>query len=87
MAEKDRLESHEIIGKPVVSKGGKKIGIVKDLLYDTRSGEIIYMAVKDATTYARELKLEHDEEGDILIPYIAVISVGDFVVVAEEDLI
>ncbi len=83
----ERIESHLIIGKPVVSKSGKKMGIVKDLIYDVRSGEIINFSVKDATSYAKEFKLEKDEEGDILLPYSAVISVGDFVVVSEEDIV
>ncbi|MCW1292819.1 MAG: PRC-barrel domain-containing protein [Candidatus Parvarchaeota archaeon] len=87
MENKDRFESKEIVGKQVVSKSGRKIGMVKDLLYDTRSGEIVYFSIKDPTPYARELRLEKDEEGDLLAPYAAVISVGDFVVIAEEDLI
>jgi sporulation protein YlmC with PRC-barrel domain len=83
----ERIESRLIIGKPVVSKSGKKMGIVKDLIFDVRSGEIINLAIKDATSYAKEFRLDRDEEGDPLLPYSAVISVGDFVVVSEEDIV
>ena len=39
------------------------------------------------TSYTAKLELEKDSNGHILIPFSAVIAMGDFMVVAEEDII
>ncbi len=39
------------------------------------------------TSYANTFQFEKDERGNDQIPYNSVISIGDFVVVAEEDII
>ncbi|MBR9704170.1 hypothetical protein GOV12_02070 [Candidatus Pacearchaeota archaeon] len=77
----------EILGKPIVTKEGKKLGIIKDILFETRTGELIHLVIKDNTGYAGQLHLERSQQGDLLIPYNAIIAIGDFVVVSEEDLI
>ena len=64
-----------------------KIGIIKDITFETRTGELIHVILKDPTDYVRELNLEKSNQGDVLIPYNAIIAIGDFVVVSEEDLI
>jgi sporulation protein YlmC with PRC-barrel domain len=87
MAEDDKKFSKELIGKTVVSKTGKRFGEVGDLIFETRSGELINIILKSPTTYTEKLELEHDKSGNILIPFSAVIAVGDFMVVAEEDII
>ncbi len=76
-----------ILGKLIVTKEGKKLGFVKDVTFETKSGELINLVVKDSTPYTRNLNLERTSGKDLLIPYSAIISVGDFVVVSEEDLI
>jgi sporulation protein YlmC with PRC-barrel domain len=76
-----------LVGKMVVTKEGKRLGFVKDLLFETRSGEIINILLKDSTPYTKNLNLEHTSAKDLLIPYSAIIAIGDFVVVSEEDLI
>lgn len=75
------------LGKMIVTKEGKRLGFVKDLTFETRSGEIINILVKDTTPYTKNLNLERTDENEILIPYSAIIAVGDFVIVSEEDLI
>ena len=87
MAEEDKKFSKELIGKTVVSKTGKRFGEVGDIIFETRSGELIHMALANATPYTEKLELEKDKEGKILIPFSAVIAVGDFMVVSEEDII
>ena len=77
----------ELIGKLVVTKEGKRLGIVQDITFETRTGELIHIVVKDPTTYTRSINLEKTEQGETLIPYNAIIAVGDFVVVSEEDLL
>ena len=36
---------------------------------------------------SEKLELEKDKEGNILIPFSAVIATGDFMVVSEEDIL
>jgi len=77
----------EIIGKLIVTKEGKRLGMVQDVTFETRTGELIHLAVKDPTPYTRSLNLEKTAEGETLVPYNAIIAIGDFVVVSEEDLV
>lgn len=87
MADEDKIASKQILGKTVVSKTGKKFGEVGDVIFETRSGELIHMVLKNPTIYTTKLELEKDKKGNILIPFSAVIAVGDFMVVSEEDII
>jgi len=77
----------EITGKLVVTKEGKRLGIVKDVTFESKTGELIQLVVKDPTPYTKNLNLEHTKDKEILLPYNAIIAIGDFVVVSEEDLI
>jgi len=77
----------DLQGKLVVTKEGKRLGAVKDVTFETNIGELIQLVVKDPTPYTKNLNLETVDKRDILIPYNAIIAVGDFIVVSEEDLI
>jgi len=87
MAEEDKKYSKQLLSKTVVSKTGKRFGEVGDLSFETRTGEIIQIILKNPTGYCEGLELEKSKSGSLLIPYSAVIAVGDFVVVAEEDVV
>lgn len=87
MAEEEKKFSRQMLGKTVVSKTGKRFGEVGDIIFETRSGELIHMVLKSPTSYTEKLELEKDKEGNILIPFSAVIAIGDFMVIAEEDII
>ena len=76
-----------LLGKMIVTKEGKRLGFVRDITFETGSGEVIHLVVKDATPYTRNLNLEHIGSSDLLIPYNSIIAIGDFVIVSEEDLI
>jgi len=76
-----------LLGKMIVTKEGKRLGFVKDITFETRSGELINLVVKDSTVYTKNLNLERTQANDFLIPYSAIIAIGDFVIVSEEDLI
>jgi sporulation protein YlmC with PRC-barrel domain len=76
----------EIIGKMIVTREGKRLGMVGDITFEVRTGELIQLVVRDATVYTKNLSLEKTTKGEILIPYNAIIAIGDFVVVSEEDL-
>ena len=78
--------SKQLIGKTVVSKSGKRFGEVDDIVFETKSGELIHLVLKSPTAYLERLELEKSKEGQSLIPFSAVIAIGDFMVVAEEDI-
>lgn len=79
--------SRSLIGRTVVSKSGKKFGVVGDLVFEIRTGELIYLVLNGMTPHAGGIDLEKTEEGNPMLPFSSVISVSDFVVVAEEDII
>ena len=80
------LISKKLIGKTIVSKTGKTIGKVSDIVFETRTGELVYILLGEPTSFAASFELEKDKEGVYQIPFSAVIAIGDFVVVSEEDL-
>ena len=77
----------EILGRLIVTKEGRRLGLVKDISFETRTGELIQLLLKDPTSYTKNLNLEVNQEKEMVIPYSAIIAIGDFVVVSEEDLI
>lgn len=79
--------SKMLMGKTVVSKSGKRFGEVGDIVFETKSGELIHLVLKNPTTYTEKLELEKSKEGELLIPFSAVIAMGDFLVVSEEDIV
>lgn len=82
----ERLRSRELLGKVLISdESGKKFGVVGDLDYITDSGELINLVLMQPTKHATELSLQQDEKGRVLVPFSAVRSVGDFVIVAEKE--
>jgi len=87
MAEEEKKFSKQLVGKTVVSKTGKRFGEVGDIIFETRSGELIHMVLNNPTSYTEKLELEKDKDNHLLIPFSAVIAIGDFMVVAEEDII
>ena len=76
-----------LLGKMIVTKEGKRLGFVKDMTFETSSGELINIVVKDPTPYTKNLNLEKTSTNELLIPFNSIIAIGDFLVVSEEDLI
>ena len=83
----EKLPFGTIVGKMIVTKEGKRLGFVRDVSFETRSGELINLVLKDSTPYIKNLNLERTASDEILIPYASIIAIGDFVIVSEEDLI
>lgn len=82
----DRLVSKKIIGKTIVSKTGKTLGKVADIIFETRTGELIYILIDNPTSFATTFELEAGKEGKLQVPFSSVLAIGDFVVIQEEDL-
>ena len=87
MQQSNKNPFNALLGKMIVTKEGKRLGFVKDITFETRSGELINLVVKDSTPYTKNLNLERTSSNELLIPYSAIIAIGDFVIVSEEDLI
>ena len=83
----DKKPFREVLGKLIVTKEGKRLGMVRDITFETRTGELINLVLKEPTVYIKNLNLEKSKQNEILIPHSAIIAIGDFVVVSEEDLI
>jgi len=87
MAE-NRVRARNIVGKVIVSEEtGKRYGVVNNIDFITESGELLNIVVEDATKSLVDLNLKTDDKGRILIPFSAVKSIGDFVIVRENELI
>ena len=84
----ERVRSHELIGKVLISEEtGKKFGVVGDIEYVVESGELINLILSEATPHAKTMNLQENEKKKALVPFSAVKSVGDFVIVAEKDIL
>ena len=82
------VKAKELIGKTIVSEeSGRKFGIVGDVNFITESGELMNIVIAEPTKQASELKLSEDEKGRLLVPFSAVKSVGDFIIIAEKDIV
>ncbi len=83
----ERIKSKNLIGKVLVSEEtGKKFGVVGDLDYVLDSGELINLVLSETTPHTANLSLQEDEKKRLLVPFSAVKSVGDFVIVSEKDI-
>ena len=77
----------QIVSKLVVTKEGKRLGLVKDITFESKTGELLQLLLKEATAYTRNLNLELTSAKEVVDPYNSIIAIGDFVVVSEEDLV
>ena len=83
----EKRYSRHMIGKRVVTKTGKIFGDVSNVVFEVRTGELLQLVLKNTTSYCEGLDLERTKGNEAMIPYGAVVALGDFVVVAEEDII
>lgn len=74
----------EIIGKTIVSEEhGKKYGNVEDVSFVGDTGELMNILVGNTTDHLNEEHLQEDSQGRTIVPFSAVKSIGDFVIVSE----
>ncbi len=83
-----RIRAADIVGKTIVSEEtGRKFGVVSNIDFITESGELLNLIVEQSTKHLSDLNLKGDDRGRSLIPFSAVRSIGDFVIVSENELI
>lgn len=85
--ERKRQTSKDLQGKMVLTKSGKTLGRVGDLVFEVGTGELLHMILMSPTGYATSMDLELDKDGRQMVPFSSVLSVEDFVIVNEEDII
>lgn len=84
----EKANTREMIGKVIVSEeSGRKFGTVGDVSFITESGELMNIVVSEPTKGSSDMGLSEDDRGRVLIPFNAVKSVGDFVIVSEKDMV
>lgn len=84
----DRVRGKDLVGKVIVSEeSGRKFGVVGDVNFITESGELMNLVIREPTKQALELQLSEDDRGRLLIPFSAVKSVGDFIIIAEKNIV
>lgn len=83
----NRISGKDLVNKVVISdKSGKKFGKIGDISFITESGELMNLILTEPSKHSSDLRLQEDGKGRPLIPFTAVKSVGDFVIVSEDDI-
>jgi sporulation protein YlmC with PRC-barrel domain len=83
----ERVKSRDLVGKVLISEEtGKKFGVVGDIDYIIESGELINLVIVEPTSHISDLNLRQDDKSRLLVPFSSVKSVGDFVIVSENDI-
>ena len=82
-----KIRGKEFIGKIIVSdETGRKFGKAGDVSFISDTGELMNILLVEPTKATGDLQLQQDENGRIMIPFSAVKSVGDFIIVSEKDI-
>ena len=88
MGDTTKIRAGDIVGKTIISEEtGRKFGMVSNVDFITESGELMNLIVEQQTKHLADLNLKTDDRGRLLIPFSAVKSVGDFIIVSENELI
>ena len=84
----DRPRGKKLVGKTIVSEEhGKKFGEVEDISFVADTGELMNLLIANTTEHIDDVKLQEDRKGRNIIPFSSVRSIGDFVIVSEDDII
>jgi sporulation protein YlmC with PRC-barrel domain len=82
-----KVRAADLVGKTIISEEtGRKFGAVSNIDFVTESGELLNIVVEQATRHLSDLNVKTDDRGKYLIPFSAVKSVGDFIIVSESEL-
>ncbi|MBI2547493.1 MAG: PRC-barrel domain-containing protein [Candidatus Aenigmarchaeota archaeon] len=83
-----KVRAGDVVGKAIISEEtGRKFGIVTNIEFVTESGELMNLIVDQPTKHLTELNVKADDKGRMLVPFSSVKSIGDFVIVSENELI
>lgn len=83
-----KVRGKDLIGKTIVSEeAGKRFGEVADLSFVSDTGELMNILIENSTNHISELNLQRDNKDRHMVPFSAVKSVGDFVIVSADDIV
>ena len=83
----EKTRGKDMVGKIIVSEeSGKKFGVVGDVNFIAESGELMNLVIAQPTKQASDMQLQTDDNGRFLVPFSAVKSVGDFIIVSERSI-
>lgn len=83
-----RVRAGDVVGKTIIGEEtGRKFGVVTNVNFVTESGELMHLIVDQPTRYLTELNLQTDDRGRKVVPFSAVKSIGDFVIISENELL
>lgn len=83
-----KIRGNDLIGKTVVSEEkGQTFGDVDDVSFVSETGELMNLLVRDSTRHLDDINVEQDGKGRYMVPFSAVKSVGDFVIVSQDDIV
>lgn len=83
-----KVRAGDIVGKAIISEEtGRKFGVVSNIDFVTESGELLNLLIEQPTKHITDLNLKQDDRGRMLVPFAAVKSIGDFVIVSENELL
>lgn len=87
MVREMKIRGKDFVGKTIVSdETGRKFGDVGDVSFISDTGELMNILLVEPTRSTVDLQLQEDDKGRMLIPFSAVKSVGDFVIVSEKEI-
>src|SRR3989338_4507656 len=76
------------IGKPIVtSESGRPLGVVVDITFMPKTGEVLDIVIKKPTAYAKNLLIKKGKKNELCVPFQSVKGMGDYVVIKESDII
>ncbi|MDY6768764.1 MAG: PRC-barrel domain-containing protein [Candidatus Nanohaloarchaea archaeon] len=82
------IRGNDLVGKTIVSEEkGRTFGEVDDVSFVSETGELMNLLITDATENLREMNIEQNAQGRHMVPFSAVKSVGDFVIVSQDDIV
>lgn len=83
-----KIRGNNLVGKTIVSEEeGRTFGEVDDISFVSETGELMNLLVKEYTQHLQGVNVEQDARGRFMIPFSAVRSVGDFVIVSQDDIV
>lgn len=83
-----KIRGNDLVGKTIVSEEkGRTFGEVDDVSFISGTGELMNLLIGDATENLTEMNVEQNSRGRYMVPFSAVKSVGDFVIVSQDDII
>ncbi len=80
------LIARQLSGKRIVTNDGEEFGKLIDVDIDEVSGRIEFLVVEPNPDHPLSESLQREEDGNVLIPYEAVMAIGDYVLIDKKHI-